>query len=172
MDAQTLMQSGVAEQVAAASPTVAAQLGEALQTGGQIDAGADELLAQHRHLPIRQPDAHRPVLLRGQVLQRQGGAQGLVFGLLQHLASTKKAHAPVVARGHVRPAAVRHDGLSEAEVDFFEHQSEGFDAQLLHLVGGVDQVVGQGGDQPVRSLFDARGHRVMMVLLPHSHRVL
>ncbi len=46
IDAQTLMQSGVAEQVAAASPTVAAQLGEALQTGGQIAIPVDEYAAR------------------------------------------------------------------------------------------------------------------------------
>lgn len=36
IDAQTLMQSGMAEQLAQVSPAVAAQLGQALQTGGQI----------------------------------------------------------------------------------------------------------------------------------------
>lgn len=36
IDAQTLMQSGIAEQLAQVSPAVAAQLGQALQTGGQI----------------------------------------------------------------------------------------------------------------------------------------
>lgn len=46
IDAQTLMQSGVAEQVAAASPAVAAQLGEALQTGGQIAIPVDEYAAR------------------------------------------------------------------------------------------------------------------------------
>lgn len=46
IDAQTLMQSGVAEQVAAASPTVAAQLGEALQTGGQIAIPVEEYAAR------------------------------------------------------------------------------------------------------------------------------
>lgn len=42
IDAQTLMQSGVAEQVAAISPSVAAQLPEALQTGGQIAIPVEE----------------------------------------------------------------------------------------------------------------------------------
>jgi len=46
IDAQTLMQSGVVEQVAAASPAVAAQLGEALQTGGQIAIPVDEYAAR------------------------------------------------------------------------------------------------------------------------------
>lgn len=36
IDAQALMQSGIAEQLAQVSPAVAAQLGQALQTGGQI----------------------------------------------------------------------------------------------------------------------------------------
>lgn len=42
IDAQTLMQSGVAEQVVAMSPSVAAQIGEALQTGGQISIPVEE----------------------------------------------------------------------------------------------------------------------------------
>ena len=42
IDAQTLMQSGVAEQVSAVSPSVAAQIGEALQTGGQISIPVEE----------------------------------------------------------------------------------------------------------------------------------
>lgn len=42
IDAQTLMQSGVAEQVAAVSPSVAAQFPEALQTGGQIAIPVEE----------------------------------------------------------------------------------------------------------------------------------
>lgn len=36
IDAQTLMQSGIADQVAAVSPAVASQLAAAVQTGGQI----------------------------------------------------------------------------------------------------------------------------------------
>ncbi|MDD5176258.1 MAG: hypothetical protein PHQ05_07555 [Sterolibacterium sp.] len=46
INAQTLMQSGVAEQVAAVSPAVAAQLGEALQTGGQIAIPVEEYAAR------------------------------------------------------------------------------------------------------------------------------
>lgn len=46
IDAQTLMQSGVAEQLAAVSPAVAAQLGEALQTGGQIAILVEEYAAR------------------------------------------------------------------------------------------------------------------------------
>ena len=46
IDAQTLMQSGVAEQLAAVSPAVAAQLGEALQTGGQIAIPVEEYAAR------------------------------------------------------------------------------------------------------------------------------
>ena len=42
IDAQTLMQSGVAEQVAAVSPSVAAQFPAALQTGGQIAIPVEE----------------------------------------------------------------------------------------------------------------------------------
>ncbi len=46
IDASTLMQSGVAEQVAAVSPAVAAQLPDALQTGGQIAIPVDEYTAR------------------------------------------------------------------------------------------------------------------------------
>lgn len=46
IDASTLMQSGVAEQVAAVSPAVAQQLPEALQTGGQIAIPVDEYTAR------------------------------------------------------------------------------------------------------------------------------
>ncbi|BCB27059.1 hypothetical protein SKTS_19450 [Sulfurimicrobium lacus] len=46
IDANTLMQSGVAEQVAAASPAVAAQLSDALQTGGQISIPIEEYTAR------------------------------------------------------------------------------------------------------------------------------
>ncbi len=46
IDANTLMQSGVAEQVAAVSPAVAAQLPDALQTGGQIAIPVDEYTAR------------------------------------------------------------------------------------------------------------------------------
>lgn len=42
IDANTLMQSGVAEQVVALSPAVAAQLPEAVQTGGQIAMSVEE----------------------------------------------------------------------------------------------------------------------------------
>ncbi|WP_334157925.1 hypothetical protein [Oryzomicrobium sp.] len=46
IDANTLMQSGVAEQVAAVSPAVAAQLAEAVQTGGQIAIPVAEYTAR------------------------------------------------------------------------------------------------------------------------------
>jgi hypothetical protein len=46
IDAQTLMQSGVAEQVVAASPAVAQQLPTALQTGGQIAIPIEEYTAK------------------------------------------------------------------------------------------------------------------------------
>lgn len=46
ISANALMQSGVAEQVAAASPAVAAQLGDALQTGGQIAIPVEEYAAR------------------------------------------------------------------------------------------------------------------------------
>jgi hypothetical protein len=46
IDANSLMQSGVAEQVAAVSPAVAAQLPDALQTGGQIAIPIDEYTAR------------------------------------------------------------------------------------------------------------------------------
>lgn len=42
IDAQTLMQSGVAEQLAAVSPAIAAQLETAVQTGGQIAIPVEE----------------------------------------------------------------------------------------------------------------------------------
>jgi GNAT superfamily N-acetyltransferase len=46
IDAQTLMQSGVAEQVAAVSPAVASQLATAAQTGGQIAIPVEEYAAR------------------------------------------------------------------------------------------------------------------------------
>ena len=46
IDAQTLMQSGVAEQVAAVSPAVAAQITTAAQTGGQIAIPVEEYAAR------------------------------------------------------------------------------------------------------------------------------
>lgn len=46
IDAKTLMQSGVAEQIAAVSPTVAAQLDTAVATGGQIAIPAEEYAAR------------------------------------------------------------------------------------------------------------------------------
>lgn len=46
IDAQTLMQSGVAEQVAAVSPAVAAQIATAAQTGGQIAIPVEEYAAR------------------------------------------------------------------------------------------------------------------------------
>jgi hypothetical protein len=46
IDADALMQSGVAEQVAAVSPAVAAQLPDALKTGGQIAIPVDEYTAR------------------------------------------------------------------------------------------------------------------------------
>ncbi|MFJ0504297.1 hypothetical protein WLZ18_03005 [Bordetella bronchiseptica] len=46
IDANTLMQSGLAEQVAAVSPAVAAQLPEALQTGGQVAIPVEEYAAR------------------------------------------------------------------------------------------------------------------------------
>lgn len=46
IDANTLMQSGLADQVAAVSPAVATQLTEAVQTGGQIAIPADEYIAR------------------------------------------------------------------------------------------------------------------------------
>ena len=46
IDANTLMQSGVADQVAAVSPAVAQQLPEALQTGGTIAIPVDEYTAR------------------------------------------------------------------------------------------------------------------------------
>lgn len=46
IDANTLMQSGVAEQVAAVSPAVATQLAEAVQTGGQIAIPVGEYTAR------------------------------------------------------------------------------------------------------------------------------
>lgn len=46
IDAQTLMQSGVAEQVAAVSPAVAAQIETAAQTGGQIAIPVEEYAAR------------------------------------------------------------------------------------------------------------------------------
>ncbi|GAB3190779.1 JAB domain-containing protein [Hydrogenophaga aquatica] len=46
IDAQTLMQSGVAEQVAAVSPSVAAQLQTAIATGGQIAIPVEEYTAR------------------------------------------------------------------------------------------------------------------------------
>lgn len=46
IDANTLMQSGVAEQVAAVSPAVASQLAEAVQTGGQIAIPVAEYTAR------------------------------------------------------------------------------------------------------------------------------
>ena len=46
IDANTLMQSGVAEQVAAVSPAVATQLAEAVQTGGQIAIPVGEYAAR------------------------------------------------------------------------------------------------------------------------------
>lgn len=46
IDAQTLMQSGVAQQVAAVSPAVASQLATAAQTGGQIAIPVEEYAAR------------------------------------------------------------------------------------------------------------------------------
>lgn len=46
IDAQTLMQSGVAQQVAAVSPSVASQLDTAVQTGGQIAIPVEEYVAR------------------------------------------------------------------------------------------------------------------------------
>ena len=46
IDANTLMQSGLAEQLAAASPAVAEQLAEASQTGGQIAIPVEEYAAR------------------------------------------------------------------------------------------------------------------------------
>lgn len=46
IDAQTLLQSGVAEQVAAVSPAVASQLATAAQTGGQIAIPVEEYAAR------------------------------------------------------------------------------------------------------------------------------
>lgn len=46
IDAQTLMQSGVAQQVAAVSPSVAAQITTAAQTGGQIAIPVEEYAAR------------------------------------------------------------------------------------------------------------------------------
>lgn len=46
IDAQTLLQSGVAEQVAAVSPAVAAQITTAAQTGGQIAIPVEEYAAR------------------------------------------------------------------------------------------------------------------------------
>lgn len=46
IDAQTLMQSGVAQQVAAVSPAVAAQITTAAQTGGQIAIPVEEYAAR------------------------------------------------------------------------------------------------------------------------------
>jgi hypothetical protein len=46
IDANALMQSGVAEQVAAVSPSVAEQLTEAVQTGGQIAIPVEEYTAR------------------------------------------------------------------------------------------------------------------------------
>ncbi|SNR73835.1 hypothetical protein SAMN05192560_0785 [Methylobacillus rhizosphaerae] len=46
IDANTLMQSGIADQVAAISPAVAAQLDEAVQTGGQIAIPVEEYTAR------------------------------------------------------------------------------------------------------------------------------
>lgn len=46
IDAQTLMQSGVAQQVAAVSPAVASQLDTAVQTGGQIAIPVEEYVAR------------------------------------------------------------------------------------------------------------------------------
>lgn len=46
IDAQTLMQSGIAQQVAAVSPAVASQLATAAQTGGQIAIPVEEYAAR------------------------------------------------------------------------------------------------------------------------------
>jgi len=46
IDAQALLQSGVADQVAAASPSVAAQIAEAAQTGGTIAIPVEEYAAR------------------------------------------------------------------------------------------------------------------------------
>jgi hypothetical protein len=46
IDGQTLMQSGVAEQVAAASPAVAAQLQQAAASGGQVSIPVEEYMAR------------------------------------------------------------------------------------------------------------------------------
>lgn len=54
IDANTLMQSGVAEQVASVSPSVAAQLQTASQTGGQIAIPVEEYAAKIAPTPFAQ----------------------------------------------------------------------------------------------------------------------
>ncbi len=54
IDANTLMQSGVAEQVASVSPSVAAQLSTAAQTGGQIAIPVEEYAAKIAPAPFAQ----------------------------------------------------------------------------------------------------------------------